>query len=286
MAIFGAHMSIAGGLYKAIERALAVDMQTLQIFTKNNNQWAAKPLTDEAIDQWKTAFAESKLKQPIAHASYLINLAAPDPALWQKSIDALVIELQRADQLQIDGLVLHPGAFTTSDEATGIARVIEGILAAFEAYPPEHCRLLLENTAGQGSCLGHTMDHLGQMIAGLPEDAPIGVCIDTCHAFAAGYAIETKAGFKQLKADIKTHLPAGSIRALHLNDSKKPCGSRVDRHDHIGLGLIGIEGFRNVLNDAMFKKLPGYLETPKGIDEESGEDWDVINLRALREVVK
>lgn len=280
--LLGAHMSIAGGLHKAIEAAAKLDMSTVQIFTKNNNRWACKPLSDEQVALWTSTLATHGLSQPIAHASYLINLAAPSDELWQKSIDALTVEWQRADCLRLDGLVVHPGAFTTSSEQEGLERIAEGVRRSIEAAEPQHCRLLLENTAGQGSCLGHSFGQLGWLLERIDRPDLLGVCLDTCHAFAAGYELNQQAGFRAMKRELRSELPERSIRALHLNDSKKPCGSRVDRHEHIGRGEIGAEGFRLVLHDSLLGKLPGYLETPKGTDTESGEDWDLVNLDCLR----
>jgi deoxyribonuclease-4 len=280
--ILGSHVSAAGGVHKAIGRAIDVGCDCLQIFTKNNNRWDAKDLTQKEIDAWLEALSESNLTHPIAHASYLINLASPKEDLFQKSIDALVVELQRANQLQLEGLVVHPGAFTDSSEEAGLDRIVDAVCEALGRVEPGTCRLLLENTAGQGTCLGHTVEHLARLIDGIDAGQRIGVCLDTCHAFAAGYEINTKRGFKEFCKEIKDWLPKDAVRALHLNDSKKPLGSRVDRHEHIGLGEIGLEGFRLVMHEPMFRKLPGYLETEKGTDESSGEEWDVINLRALR----
>lgn len=280
--ILGSHVSAAGGLHKAVERALEVGCECIQIFTKNNNQWRAKTLTDKDVSAWLDAMEASTLTHPIAHASYLINLASPKEDLFQKSIDALVIELERGNQLQLEGLVVHPGAFTESSEEEGLNRIVDAVCEALGRVDQGTCRLLLENTAGQGSCLGHTVEQLARMIDGIDGGDRIGICLDTCHAFAAGYEINTKAGFKAMRKEIDDLLPKKSIRALHLNDSKKPLGSRVDRHEHIGQGEIGLEGFRLVLHDPVLGKLPGYLETEKGTDEASGEDWDVINLRTLR----
>ena len=280
--ILGSHVSAAGGLHTAIGRAVDVGCDCLQIFTKNNNRWHAKDLTKKDIDAWLDALGESNLTHPIAHASYLINLASPKAELFQKSIDALVVELERANQLQLEGLVVHPGAFTDSSEEEGLDRIVDAVCEALGRVEPGTCRLLLENTAGQGTCLGYTMEQLAHMIDGINAGQRIGVCLDTCHAFAAGYEINTKRGFKEFRKEINDWLPKHAVRALHLNDSKKPLGSRVDRHEHIGLGEIGLEGFRLVMHDSTFRKLPGYLETEKGTEESSGEEWDVINLRALR----
>ncbi|TWT79300.1 Endonuclease 4 [Planctomycetes bacterium CA13] len=282
MPLFGSHVSAAGGVSKAVARAVEVGCDCLQIFTKNNNRWAAKPLSEKDIAAWRSAMDESTLSNPIAHASYLINLASPKDDLFQKSIDALVVELERGNQLELEGLVVHPGAFTTSDEADGLDRVIAGVTEALARVEPGSCRLLLENTAGQGSCLGHTIEQLATMIGGISDNKRVGVCLDTCHAFAAGYAIHTDDGFAEMMKEIRGKLPKGCIAALHLNDSKKPLGSRVDRHEHIGRGEIGLDAFRNVISDPLLSTLPGYLETEKGTDEETGEDWDKINLRTLR----
>lgn len=282
--ILGSHVSTQGGLFKAVQRAIDVGCDCLQIFSKNNNQWKAKPLGEQEISAWIGAFRATKLVHPIAHASYLINLASPNRELSQKSIDALVVELERGNQLELEGLVVHPGAFTESSEEDGLASIIEAARQALDRVPSGSCRLLLENTAGQGTCLGYTIAQLARLIDGIDGGDRVGVCLDTCHAFAAGYEINTKRGLKQLRKEIDDMLPKQCVRALHLNDSKKPLGSRVDRHEHIGRGEIGLDGFRLVLHDNLLGKLPGYLETEKGTDEASGVDWDVINLRALREL--
>ena len=287
MHCLGTHVSVAGGLHLGVQRGLDSGCQCIQLFTKNANAWQAKPLSDEAVAAWKQAWDASGLAHPIAHASYLINLASPQPSLLQKSVDALVVEWQRCETLGLDGLVLHPGAYTTSTAADGIARIVDSIIEAAERVRPQHCRLLLENTAGQGTCLGSSLEQLGQMIdqvtARLPAVAEqLGVCLDTCHAFAAGYAINTAAGFREFRAQIADLLPFAAVRAIHFNDSKKPLGSRVDRHEHIGRGAIGEAGFRNVLSDPLLGRLPGYLETEKGVDPDTGRDWDEVNLAALR----
>ena len=302
---FGSHVSVAGGLHRGIERALEVGCDCLQVFTKNNNRWAAKPLEEAAVDAWRKAFQASDLKHPIAHASYLINLAAPDDKLFAKSVDALVDELQRATRLGLEGVVVHPGAYTTSCEADGLKRIVDGAtevlqrLAGPDAVDRAElpadapgCRLLLENTAGQGSCLGHSVDHLAELVqqissqvdglGGRPSADQLGVCLDTCHAFAAGVDWNDPDALVAYRTRLQDELPVGSVRALHLNDSKKPLGSRVDRHEHIGRGAIGEAGFVRILTDEFFAEIPGYLETEKGVDEASGNDWDVVNLSVLR----
>ena len=288
MAILGAHMSIAGGLHNAIAAAVALQMDTVQIFTSSPSQWAAKPLDEIVIKAWHDAWKTSGLQHPIAHASYLINLAGTDE-LRKKSLDALVDQWQRCEALQLSGLIVHPGAFTKSTEADGIARVADGVVEAIERVNPVHCRLLLENTAGQGTCLGHRLDHLSQMIKLATKQNKkakkhVGVCIDTCHAFAAGYSIHESDGLKSFCQELRDSLPKQAVRALHLNDSKKPLGSRVDRHEHIGQGAIGREAFRRILSDSPLAMVAGYLETEKGTDATTGTDWDQINLKVLRDL--
>ena len=282
--ILGSHVSVAGGLAKGVARAEAVGCNCIQVFTKNNNQWRAKPLVDDDITAWNDALSASSVGRPIAHASYLINMASPKDELFQKSIDALVIELERANALTLEGLVVHPGAFTESSEGEGLDRIVDAISEALGRVSPGSCRLLLENTAGQGSCLGHTFEQLAYMLDGVKQTDRVGICLDTCHAFAAGYEINTEAGFADMRNKIDQLLPENAVAALHLNDSKKPLGSRVDRHEHIGRGEIGIDAFRFAMEDSLLGALPGYLETEKGTDEETGEDWDVINLRVLRDL--
>lgn len=283
MVKLGAHMSIAGGYYKAVDAAAALDMDVVQLFTKNNNQWAAKPITPAEVEQFNNALRQSSVGNPLSHASYLINLASPKDELWHKSIDGMVLEWQRAEQLGLDGVVMHPGAFVDSTEELGMQRIVDAIQQIHERVAPKNAWLLLENTAGQGSCLGWNMEQLAWLLQRTGAALRVGVCLDTCHAHAAGYDFSSESGFKAWDREAKKLGVLDAIRALHLNDSKKGCGSRVDRHEHIGLGAIGREGFHRVLNHRVLKKLPMYLETEKGTTDE-GEDWDAINLRVLREL--
>lgn len=285
--LFGAHLSAAGGPHRAVERGDVLECDVLQIFTKNNNQWAAAPLAEDKVAAWRAALQASKILHPIAHASYLINLAAPDDTLWEKSIAALTDEMHRAETLGLEALVVHPGAYTSSDPETGLERVAEAASRVLdETANSSSVRLLLENTAGQGTCLGHSFEELGAMLDRIDGRQRVGICFDTCHAFAAGYELNTPAGFRDMIRALGDHLPLKSIVAVHCNDSKKGCGSRVDRHEHIGRGAIGDAGFRNTLADPVLGALPWYLETPKGIDEQSGDDWDAVNLRHLRELAE
>ena len=276
----GAHMSIAGGYHKAVRAAHAAGCDCVQLFTKNNNQWRAKPLTDKDCDAFKAALEELGVAHPIAHDSYLINLGSPDDALWKKSIDALVVEVQRCDALGIPYLVAHPGAFTTSSEEAGLARIAAGLDEVHGQTRESPTQVLLENTAGQGSNLGWRFEHLAEILGQVADPDRLGVCIDTCHAFVAGYAMGTKKDFLATFRELDKTVGCGLVRAFHVNDSLKPFGSRVDRHAGIGDGEMGLEPFRLLLNDRRFKKVPMYLETPKG--ERDGEDLDVIHLRTLR----
>jgi deoxyribonuclease-4 len=276
-------MSIAGGYYKAVDAAAELEMDVVQLFTKNNNQWAAKPITDEDVSLFRNALKSSEVTNPLSHASYLINLASPKEDLWNKSIDGMVIEWQRAEQLGLDGVVMHPGAFVESTEELGMQRIVDAIQTIHRRVNPKMSWLLLENTAGQGSCLGWRMEQLAWLLERTGPSMQVGICLDTCHAHAAGYDFASASGFKQWEKESKKLGVLDAIRALHLNDSKKPCGSRVDRHEHIGRGSIGREGFERVLKHRVLKKWPMYLETDKG-DTDDGEAWDAVNLRVLREL--
>ena len=284
MPILGAHESIAGGYYKAVEIARRVGCDCVQIFTKNNNQWRAKELTDEDVTRFRAALADCKITHPLAHDSYLINLASPDKALWKKSVDAFVVELLRADRLGIPYVVTHPGAHTTSSEAAGIKNVARALNEVHHQTRGIAAKCLLENTAGQGSCLGHRFEQLAAMIDGLKDPDRVGVCIDTCHTFAAGYPMGSEKEYKATITALDKTVGLKLVRAFHLNDSVKPLGSRVDRHAGIGRGAMGKEPFRLLVNDRRFKKIPMYLETPKG--EEKGKDLDTINLTVLRKLIK
>lgn len=277
-------MSIAGGYYKSVDAAAAAGCDCVQLFTKNNNQWRAKPITDDDVERFRGALKQRKIRQPISHASYLINLASPDDELWKKSIDAMAVELQRAEQLGIPFVVVHPGSFTTSSEEAGLKRIAKGLNEVHKQTSGVEARCLLENTAGQGSNLGHRFEHLATIIDLARHPDRLGVCIDTCHAFAAGYPMETEKEWKATVKELNQTVGLASVHALHLNDSKKPLGSRVDRHEHIGRGEMGLSPFRHLMNDRRFARKPMYLETAKG--EENGEDLDVINLRTLRGMIE
>ncbi len=278
----GAHESIAGGLHKAFDRAQSVGCETVQIFVKPNRRWAVKPLTEEDIARFKAKSEETDIRPVVAHTSYLLNLASPKDDLWQKSLDTLVIEMERCEALEIPYLVLHPGSHVGSGEEAGLARVAQGLGEVHAATPGFRVQILLENTAGQGTNLGYSFEHLAWLIEHTPEGDRLGVCLDTCHVFAAGYDLRAAENYAATMTEFDRIIGLEQIKALHLNDSKGNLGSRKDRHTHIGLGHIGLEGFRNLLNDPRLEGLPGLLETPKGDDlREDRENLAV--LRSLRE---
>jgi len=284
MAILGAHKSIAGGYYKAVEAAAATGCDCVQLFTKNNSQWRAKPLTEEDAALFKASLRKLKIKHPIAHDCYLINLAAPDEAMWRKSVETFVIELLRAEYLGIPYLVTHPGSYTTASEEAGLRRVIQALDEAHEKTGGIKAKCLLENTAGQGSSLGWRFEHLAAILDGVKHPERLGVCLDTCHLFAAGYPLGTEKEYRATFRLFDRIVGIRQIKAFHLNDSKRELGSRVDRHAHIGEGKLGLEPFRLLLRDSRFRKVPMYLETPKGTRD--GRDLDVINLETLRGLIE
>lgn len=280
----GAHMSVAGGLEKAIERGVGAGCTAVQLFTKNANQWRAKPLTDEVIARFREGLAASPIgpTRVVAHDSYLINLGSPDPEKWRQSVDAFIDELRRCDQLGIPYLVTHPGAHMGTGEEAGLQRVADGLRHALDATAPSRTMALLETTAGQGSGLGYRFAHLGRLLELVPEPDRLGVCFDTCHAFVAGYDLTTPEGYAATWEEFAREIGYDRLKVLHLNDAKKPRGSRVDRHEHPGQGQIGREGFRLLMNDARLRGRPMLLETPKG--EDCAEDR--ANLAFLRSLVE
>jgi len=277
-------MSIAGGYHKAALAAATHSMDVVQLFTKNNTQWRAKAIADEEAALFAAALREHKLAHPLSHSSYLINLASPDDALRAKSVAAMVIELQRAEQLGIPYVVVHPGAHTTASLEEGLALVAKSLAEIHAALPESRAEVLLEITAGQGSCLGHRFEHLADILKQTKRPERVGVCFDTCHAFAAGYDLRDSKLAKAMWREFDDLLGLDRLKAIHLNDSKRELGSRVDRHEHIGQGKIGPEAFRLLLRDNRFRDVPMYLETPKG--DADGETWDAVNLRTLRELAR
>jgi deoxyribonuclease-4 len=286
----GAHLSIAGGLPRAVDRAEASGCAALQIFTKSAGQWRARPLPAEEIALFKRRVRQTGIRPVVAHNSYLINLAAADVALRTRSIESLCEELDRAEALGLDGLVMHPGSFTSGTEAGGLRLIAEGLARIFEARPEARTRILLEHTAGQGTNLGHRFEHLAEIIDRLNGSRRVGVCLDTCHLIAAGYDIRSEQGYEETFRQFGRIVGFSRLKAFHFNDSKKPCGSRVDRHEHIGKGCLGLDPFRRILNDPRFAKLPMLLETPKLDTPQSRRLSDVDpldkkNLAVLRSLI-
>ena len=286
----GAHLSIAGGLPRAVDRAVASTCEALQIFTKSAGQWRARPLPDDEVVLFRRRVGETGIHPVVAHNSYLINIAADAPALRRQSLNALREELDRADRLGLDALVMHPGSFTTGTEARGLALIADGLRGLLRDRPAG-AMILLEHTAGQGTNLGHRFEHLASIIEQLEGSDRVGVCLDTCHLLTAGYDLCSRDGYRRTFEAFDRTVGLGRIRLFHLNDSKKPCGSRVDRHEHIGKGCLGLEPFRMLLNDPRFASLPMLLETPKLETPESRrrsdvDPWDARNLRTLRRLMR
>jgi deoxyribonuclease-4 len=278
----GAHMSIAGGCDRAVRTAHAVGFQTVQLFTKNNNQWKAPPLTEAHVAAFRAALAETMIVDPVVHNSYLINLGSPDDVLWQKSISAMIIEVERCAALGIVDLVAHPGAHMGQGEDAGLSRIAAGLDAIHRRTRGTPVRIDLETTAGQGTCLGHRFEQLGAILDRVAEPERLGICVDSCHIFAAGYSLATAEEYDETMGALDRAVGLTRVRVWHLNDSRRERGSRVDRHAGIGLGHLGREPFRRILHDARFQSIPMILETPKGIED--GTELDAINLQVLREL--
>lgn len=277
-------MSIAGGYHNAIEAAVTAGCDAVQLFTKNNNQWRAKPLTSDDAQRFAAAVERSGIRTPFAHNCYLINLASPYAELWKKSIDAMVIEVQRCDALGLAYLVAHPGSYVDSSEQQGLRRIASALNQIHAQTRTARVKVLLEITAGQGTNLGHRFEHVTDIIQRVREPERLGACFDTCHAFAAGYSLSPRKEYDATMKELDRTIGIANVKAIHLNDSKRELGSRVDRHEHIGRGQLGLDSFRNLLNDPRFRDVPMCLETPKGL--ERGKDLDVINLATLRRLIK
>lgn len=275
-------MSIAGGLHTAVERALRAGCTALQMFVKNNNQWQGKPMTDEDVSTYKAALSNANLGPVVVHDTYLINLCAVDPEILRKSRAALQDELERCERLGIPYLNLHPGSHMGAGEETGIARIADSLDAIHEATRGFQVKSVLETTAGQGSAIGYRFEHLRDIIDRVHEPDRMAVCVDTCHIFAAGYDITSEEGYRRTFQEFDDTIGLDRLVAFHVNDSKKGLGSRVDRHEHIGKGAIGLEGFRHLMNDPRFERIPKLLETPKSEDLHE----DIENLSVLRGLVR
>jgi deoxyribonuclease-4 len=283
----GAHLSIAGGLPRAVDRARASRCQALQIFTKSAGQWRARALPDEEIALFRAQVDRIGIHPVVAHNSYLINLAAAAPALRAQSLAALGEELDRAESLGLQGLVMHPGSYTSGTEEDGLRLIGDGLATLLAERPGARTMVLLEHTAGQGTNLGHRFEHLATILERVNGSPRVGVCLDTCHLLAAGYDLCTEDAYASTFHELDRIVGLDRVKVFHLNDSKKPRGSRVDRHEHIGKGCLGLEPFRRLLNDPRFSALPMLLETPKletpASKRRSDVDpWDARNLRTLR----
>ena len=276
----GAHMSISGGVQKAVVRGQEVGCEALQIFTKNSNQWKAKPLTATEVKAFRDACQAASIGPVIAHSAYLINMAAPDEALYEKSIQAFLDELQRCELLGIPYLVVHPGAHMGAGEEQGLRRIAAAINRIHRETPTMQAAIALEVTAGQGTVLAYKFEHFAAILEQVDEPGRLGFCLDTCHLLAAGYDFRTRKSYDQMMDAWDELVGIERIRVIHLNDSKKDLGSRVDRHEHIGQGCIGTEGFGFLLNDRRLAALPMVLETPKD------DDADVRNLATLRRLIR
>jgi deoxyribonuclease-4 len=277
--LLGAHVSVAGGVGNGPAEGLKLGCTVIQIFTKNQRQWAGKPLESLEIDRYFTELKKTEIRSATSHASYLINLAAPDTEILKKSRAAMADELLRAHALKLDGVVVHPGAHLGQKEAWGVRKVAESVNDILSRTPEGRSRLLLEATAGQGSTLAYKFEHLRYILAAVKAPERCGVCLDTCHLFAAGYDLRTRKAYEKTVSEIDRVLGLGTIRCIHLNDSKFDFGTKRDRHAHIGKGFIGKEAFRLILNDPRFAQVPKILETPE--DEVGGYAWDLKVLRKL-----
>jgi deoxyribonuclease-4 len=276
--LLGAHMSISGGVYRAIERARSIECTAMQIFVKNNMQWFARPLTRAEIKAFREHAQRRELAAVFAHANYLINLAATNPQFHANSLRALSEELTRADQLGLPFIVLHPGAHLGAGEEAGLEKIVAALDHILGRLPKVKTRIALETTAGQGTSLGHTFQHLSAIIGKVRAPERLCVCLDTAHVFAAGHDLTSEAGTRRMFREFDRTVGLQHLVAFHLNDSKTARGSRVDRHEHIGKGRIGLEAFRCIMRDRRFRKIPKVLETPKGQDLRE----DVDNMKTLR----
>jgi deoxyribonuclease-4 len=280
MPLFGAHLSIARRLHAAVSEAVALKCDTLQIFTKNASHWTAPPLTADDIGNFRRAASASNLRHLTAHDSYLINLASPEEGKYAKSVDAFVDEMERAEALGLDYLVTHPGSHMGRGEEEGLSRVVAGYEEALARCAGFRVRVLVETTAGPGTTLGHRFEHLAAILLRARCADRLDVCFDTCHVFAAGYALASESDYAATFQQFDDLIGLARLRLFHVNDSAKPLGSRVDRHAGIGQGEVGLDAFRRLVTDPRFRDHPMILETPK--EDEDGNPMDAVNLGVLR----
>lgn len=280
--LLGAHTSIAGGVSKSVDLAESLGFTAMQIFTKNNNRWEAKPLDKIEINSFKTKLKNSKIKFVVTHDSYLINLCANDKSILEKSRNAFIDELTRCEQLGIPHLNFHPGAHGGIGEAEGIKIIAESLNIIHDKTIDYKVSSMIELTAGQGTSIGYKFEHIRDIINQVDEKKRITICIDTAHIFAAGYDIKDPNNYKKVMKEFDDIIGLDRLKCFHINDSKKELGSRVDRHDHIGKGFIGLEGFSNIMNDKRLVNIPKILETPKGKNQLE----DLENLKKLKSLIK
>jgi deoxyribonuclease-4 len=279
--LLGSHVSVAGGLEAAFDRAARIGCTTMQIFVKNANRWAASALGEGEIGRFRAAAATSSVRPVVAHAAYLINLCAVKADVLEKSRNALTDELSRCGALGIHALVVHPGAHMGAGEDAGVRRIAESINHVHAQTPGVTTLTTIETTAGQGTTLGATFEQIAAIIDGVEQKERMAVCMDTCHLFAAGYAIHTPEGWRQVMERFDATVGLARLAVVHVNDSRKPFGSHLDRHEQIGKGMIGLEGFRPLMNDPRLAGVPKILETEKSEDMHE----DVENMNRLRSLL-
>jgi deoxyribonuclease-4 len=285
MPFFGAHLSIAGGVDFAAKRAAEIGADCLQIFVKSPSQWRFADLPEDEVQRFRAAVREAGLAVVVGHASYLLNLASPADALWERSCRCLLEEWDRCDRLGLAGLVVHPGAHMGSGEEAGLARIAQALRRLRGERTGCRTRLLLETTAGGGSILCGRLEHLGRLLGTCdPQDRWLGVALDTCHLFAAGYDLRTPEALEETLREVEDHVGLARVGAIHANDAKGKLGSGLDRHEHIGRGKLGREAFRLLVNHPALARLAFILETPK--EDARGREMDPVNLRTLRRLVK
>ena len=283
--ILGAHLSVAGGLENAPRSAADLGCDCLQVFVKNQRQWQARPLTEDQVARFQAARGMAAIGPVVAHASYLLNLASPVASTRKRSIAAMIDELSRCEALTIPHLIFHPGSHLEGTLEAGIKRVVGSLDAVHRACPGYRTMILLENTAGQGSAIGYRFEQLDAILDQVRQPDRLGVCLDTCHLFAAGYDFRKPEDYAAMIAHLDRAIGLARVRCIHVNDSKREAGSRVDRHEHIGKGKIGKKGLAHFLNDHRFVGVPMILETPKGKDGR-GTDLDKVNLKRLRALIR
>lgn len=276
--LLGSHMSVEGGLHRSLERGRKSGCDTIQLFTRSSRQWRSRPISGEEVSLFRGAMDDGAPAPVVSHASYLINMGSPEPDLAARSLAALIDEMDRCELLGLPFLIIHPGAHMGEGEDAGIRRIARRLDRALGRRPRAGVRVLLENTAGMGTSIGHTFRHLAEIRERMKRGARTGVCIDTCHLFAAGYDISTEAGYHRVVREMDRVLGLDSVLAFHLNDSKGELGCRLDRHEHIDRGRLGLTAFWCLVNDPRFRGRPMILETPKGPDMKE----DRINLALLR----